>query len=301
MRASLKLLIRSTSVCLDGGALKVAREATLSPELYLEPGKWKGLKPDQIFQLYRERVVRLGSEYKPCKEELDALLSTSEYTGVSATAIKSVYRGGEQAAHDVAGISLEDDFKPKPFMFDDLPSQAQLLVQQHREQRFYNRLAAYELPLLAQYRQKYERPSTKTKPVTYRYTTYIGEDHPNSRKVVLNVKTRDLGLNDRELHKLRVLARTRYDHTTDVFKMSCDSYPEAAQNARYLSELLERLIKESKDMTDDFSDVPLDTRHTVAKHLRNKKRHYEFPEEWKRPEDAPKKLIDVVALMKKNF
>lgn len=301
MRHSSCRFFHSSIKCLNAPASQVSKAATLSPDLYLEPTKWKGLKPEKVFELYQERLVKLGSQYKPCQEELSALLTTSEYTGVSPKAIKAVYYGGEQAAYDITGTTFEDDFKPKPFMFDDLPSQSQLLVQQHREQRFYNRLAAYELPLLAQYRQTYNKPSVKTHPVTYRYTTYIGEEHPNSRKVVLSVKTKDLELNEKELHKLRLLAKTRYDHTTDILKMSSERYSEPAQNARYLGDVLKRLIKEAKDLSDDFSDVPLDTRHTIAKNLRKKKRGYEFPEEWKRPEDAPKEKINIVEMIKKNF
>ena len=297
----MSLLMRSALSCRNVATKKAANSGVLAADLYQDPSKWKSLKPDQIFELYRERLVKLGTEYKPSKEELDALLSTAESTGVSPRAIKSVYYGGEQAAYDISGFNLEDDYKPTPFLFDELPSQAQTLVQQHREQRFYNRLAAYELPKLVQYRQEYRRPSPKTNPVTYRYTTYIGEDHPNSRKVVLSLKTKDLGLTEKEVHKFRLLARTRYDHTTDIFKMSTDRHPEAAQNARYLSDVLQRLIKEAKDVSDDFADVPLDTRHIVARNLRRKTRDYKFPEEWKRPQDAPKEMVNVAELIQKSL
>ncbi|CAR24158.1 mitochondrial 37S ribosomal protein mS35 [Lachancea thermotolerans CBS 6340] len=301
MRCGIPLMIRSALICRNSVTNSAVKTGSIATELYLEPSKWRALKPEQIFSLYQERVVRLGSEYKPCKEELDALLSTAETTGVSPKTIRNIYYGGEQAAYDATGANIEDDFKPSPFMFDDLPSQAQALVQQHREQRFYNRLAAYELPKLVQYRQEYKRPSQKTHPVTYRYTTYIGEEHPNSRKVVVSLKTQQLGLNDKEVHKFRLLARTRYDHTTDIFKMSSDRYPEAAQNARYLSDKLQALIKEAKDTSDDFSDVPLDTRHTTARNLRRKTRGYKFPEEWKRPQDAPKEMVNVAELIQKTL
>ncbi|SCV04153.1 LANO_0G08482g1_1 [Lachancea nothofagi CBS 11611] len=302
MRTGVALWMRSGMSCKNAVINKASgNAATVAADLYLDPSKWKALQPHQIFDLYRERVVKLGSQYKPSKEELDALLSTAEHTGVSPRSIRAVYYGGEQAAYDLNGVNMEDDYKPKPFMFDDLPSQAQTLVQQHREQRFYNRLAAYELPTLAQYRQEYKRPSPKTNPVTYRYTTYIGEEHPNARKVVVSLKTNDIGLTDKEVHKFRLLAQTRYDHLTDVFKMSSDRYPEPAQNARYLSDVLQSLIKESKDTSNDFSDVPLDTRHTIAKNLRKNRRDYKFPEEWKRPEDAPKELVNVSEIIQQQL
>ncbi|EHN03097.1 Rsm24p [Saccharomyces cerevisiae x Saccharomyces kudriavzevii VIN7] len=267
----------------------------LPADLYMHPERWKGLPPQKILELYWERMARLGSEYKPNKDELNALLATSEFSNVSINDIKNLYYGGEQGAIDVKGGSANRDNSLRPFMFDELPSQAQELVAQHREQRFYNRLAAYELPLLAQYRQEYKRPSPKTHPVTYRYTNYVGEEHPNSRKVVLSVKTENLGLEPKSLHKFKVLATSRYDHTTDIFKMSSDKFEHASQNARYLHDILQKLLTESKNLAeDDFNDVPIDTRHTIAKNLRKKKHNYKFPEHWKRPEDAPKKNFDVV-------
>lgn len=280
---------------------QVARAGSISANLYLEPSKWKGLPAEKIFHLYRERIVRLGSQYKTCDAELQALLSTSEETGVLERDIKKIYLNGERGASDILGGGLQDSYSPRPFMFDELPSQAQDLVAQHREQRFYNRLAAYELPLLAQYRQPYKKLPVKTHPVQYRFTTYLGEDHPNASKVVLQTKTADLGLNKRELHKFRLLAKTRYDHQTDVFKMSSSKFPEAAQNARYLNDTFKRLLAESKDLTEDFSDIPLDTRHTQAKNLRKKKHNYVFPEEWKRPEDAPKPKFQIVEEIEKNL
>lgn len=280
---------------------KAARAQSISPNLYLEPTKWKGLPSDTIFALYQERIVKLGSHYKQCDAELEALLSTSEDTGVLKRDIRKIYYNGEKGAADIIGGSLQDNYSPRPFMFDELPSQAQDLVAQHREQRFYNRLAAYELPLLAQYRQPYKKLAAKTHPVQYRFTTYLGEDHPNASKVVLQAKTQDLGLNSKELHKFRLLARTRYDHLTDIFKMSTSKFPEPAQNARYLNDTFQKLLKESKDLTEDFSDVPLDTRHTLAKNLRKKRHNYVFPEEWKRPEDAPKAKLDIVSQIEKNL
>ena len=282
-------------------ASHIASTASIPLNLYLEPSKWKGLPADKIFHLFRERTVRLGSQYKPCQEELDALLSTSEETGVLQRDIKKLYYGGERAAVDIIGGSIEDEYNPVTFKFDELPSQAQDLVAQHREQRFYNRLAAYELPLLAQYRQEYKSPSEKTHPLKYRFTTYLGEEHPNARKVVLQVKSSELALNKKEVHKFRILAKTRYDHETDIFKMSSDRFPEAAQNARYLNDIFQGLLKESKDLTDDFGDIPLDKRHTIAKNLRKKKHNHKFPEEWKRPEDAPKEKINIVEELGKSL
>lgn len=293
--------LRADGITAAKSASEIARTSVIPSNLYLEPTKWKGLPSDKIFHLYRERMVKLGSEYKPCNEELEALLSTSEETGILKRDIKKIYYNGEKGAVDILGGSLQDNYSPIPFMFDELPSQAQQLVAQHREQRFYNRLAAYELPLLTQYRQPYKRLSSVTHPLKYRFTTYLGEDHPNARKVVLQLKTSELGLNKKELHKFRLLSKSRYDHLSDVFKMSSERYPEAAQNAQYLSDVFQKLLKESKDAKEDFSDIPLDTRHTIAKNLRKKRHNYVFPDEWKRPEDAPQDKFNFVEELSKNL
>ncbi|CAH00955.1 mitochondrial 37S ribosomal protein mS35 [Kluyveromyces lactis] len=277
--------------------------ATISSTLYKDPSKWIGLDSKDIITLHNERKARLGPLYKPCEEELKALLPTAEASGIPAKLFKEYYHKTPEEVEAEMGIArgLDEHVNLDQYQFDDLPSQSQILVHQHREQRFYNRLAAFELPLLAQYRQEYKRPSTKTHPVAYRYTTYLGEEHPNSRKVVLSVKTSDLGLEQRELHKLRLLAKTRYDSTTDTLRMSSDRYEEPAQNAKYLNSILLELLKEAKDLKDDFADVPLDKRHIIARQLRKKKRGYEFPEEWKRPQDAPRKTVDLVELLHKQL
>lgn len=276
-------------------AEEVVNSVTMPINLYLEPRKWKGLKSEQIFQLYKERMVKLGSAYKQSPEELEALLSTSQDSGVSPTNIRKLYYNGEQGAIDISGGKMKESYDALPFQYDELPSPAQDLVEQHREQRFYNRLAAYELPLLARFRQEYEKVPEKTHPVSYRFTTYIGEEHPNSRKVVLQVKSKNLGLDSKQLHKFQILAKTRYDHVTDIFKMSSDKFPESFQNAHYLNNVFQKLVAEAKDVEkEDFCDIPLDTRHITAKNLRKKKHNYQFPDEWKRPQDAPKETLNIV-------
>lgn len=75
--------------------------------------------------------------------------------------------------------------------------------------------------------------------------------------------------------KLIKLAGVRYNPDTDVVRMSSEKFEYAAQNKRYLGDLVGKLIKEAKDEKDMFEDIPLDFRHhkPKVKHL--------FPEEWK--------------------
>ncbi|CCE65440.1 hypothetical protein TPHA_0L00830 [Tetrapisispora phaffii CBS 4417] len=287
-------------------SVKVA-DKSVSGDLYLNPAQWIGLPSEQIFQLYRERVVRLGSNYVQSKDELDALKSTSKDSDVPPHVIERLYKQGEAAAIDLSGGVSKPKFDPMPFEYNELPTPAQDLVEQHREQRFYNRLAAYDLPLLVQFRKDYnpeKKLNPQQYPAIYRYTTYLGEpEHPNNRKVSLQIKTKNLleskSLTEQQLHVFRLLARTRYDHLTDTFKMSSDKFPEAEQNAKYLNSVLSKLIAESKNPENkDLIDVPLETSHTVAKNLRKSNKgskNYIFPEEWKRPQDAAKAKFDFVS------
>ena len=58
--------------------------------------------------------------------------------------------------------------------------------------------------------------------------------------------------------------------------MSCEKFESAAQNKRYLGDLVNALIAEAVDPSkDNFEDVPFDFRHHKPKKV------YEFPEEWK--------------------
>jgi small subunit ribosomal protein S35 len=265
---------------------------TLS-DLYLHPEKWSGKPAQEILELFQKRRSLLGPHFKTNDAELAALKSTSSHTGVAPHIIERLYYGGELAAYDMAGLKFEDNYSPPKFQYDEYPEAAQEIIRDHREQREYNRIAAYEMPHLAKYRQEYK--PQEGRPVTYKYTTYLGEEnYKANKKVTLTVKVSELGLNDKESHKLKVLAGVRYDGTIDQFKLSCERFDEPLQNARFLSDVLSSLIKESKHLKDDFSDIPLDQRHVQARERKRKNKKTAllktpFPEEWKRPQDAPKK------------
>lgn len=110
----------------------------------------------------------------------------------------------------------------------------------------------------------------------FRYTTYMGEDHPAAKKIVLEFCPSDLpGLTPAQRTKLIKLVGVRYNPETDVVKMSSEMFETQAQNKRYLGDLVDTLMSEARDASDMFEDVPLDFRH----HRFKKK--VEFPEEWK--------------------
>lgn len=276
--------------------------------LFLSPREWKGLPPTTILQLHEERKFKLGPNYQPNVDELDALYATKDFTGLTVNQIKQDYqsywvknnvtKGDKQQQ---AKIKKYNAFELKhglrPFQFDDLPTAVQEDLDDIKETRYYQRIAAFELPQLVKFRQEYKPVDTKQNPITYKYTTYMGEEHPNSKKVVLSCQAKDLDLDAKQLHKFKLLARTRYNFETDQFKMSSEKFNEPLQNAHYLHDIFQRLINESKDLSiETFEDIPLDTRHIKAQNLRKKKhgKTYNFPEEWSRPEDAPEEKINVL-------
>lgn len=173
----------------------------------------------------------------------------------------------------------------------DMSSRAHHELNAHRELREMMRLAAWEMPLLAQYAKPFVspgKPQTQENILRWRYTTYINETHPASRKVVVEFNTLLIpDLSPQQRLKLEKLAGPRL-HTSGkgrIVKMSCESFETVAQNKRYLAETITNLIAEAKDpKSDTFEDVPLDLRH------RRVKKKYKFPMEWRMTEERRKEL-----------
>lgn len=90
-------------------------------------------------------------------------------------------------------------------------------------------------------------PPTKDMPLRFRYTSYLGEQHPAEKKVVVEFSPADMpNLTDVQREKLKKLAGPRYNPDKDIVKMSCDSFETQAQNKRYLGDLVDSLLHESK-------------------------------------------------------
>jgi len=117
-------------------------------------------------------------------------------------------------------------------------------------------------------------PPTQAVPLRFRYTTYLGEQHPASRKVVVEFEPHNLNLSKQEMNKLIKLAGPRFSPETGLVKMSCESFETQAQNKRYLGDTIQNLIVEAKDTTDTFQDVPFDFRHV------KQKKKFRYPVEW---------------------
>ena len=179
------------------------------------------------------------------------------------------------------GVSYSITTSPDPpsslqrFKTMDMASRAHYQLAAHRELREMMRLAAWEMPLLAQHAQTFQPPG-KESFLKWRYTTYIDEVHPAARKVVVEFYTHAIpDLTKAQRRKLEKLAGTRLQVGGRV-KMSCESFETVAQNKRYLADTINKLVAEAKDgKGDGFEDVPLDTRH------QKRRVKLSFPREWR--------------------
>lgn len=133
--------------------------------------------------------------------------------------------------------------------------------------------------IASEFAKPFTPPSTSL-PLRFRYTTYMGDNHPAAGKVVVTFTPSDLQpthlKTQAHVNKLIKLAGVRYDPSTTVIKMSCEKFDSPAQNKRYLGDLVNELIAEATDpKKDSFEDIPFDFRHHKPKIV------HHFPEEWK--------------------
>jgi small subunit ribosomal protein S35 len=104
----------------------------------------------------------------------------------------------------------------------------------------------------------------------------MGEQHPAAKKVVVEFCPDDLpNLTEPQRTKLIKLVGPRYNPSTSIVKMSCESFETQAQNKRYLGDLVDTLVQTAKSNKDNFEDVPTDFRHHTPKPF------HKFPERWK--------------------
>jgi small subunit ribosomal protein S35 len=129
----------------------------------------------------------------------------------------------------------------------------------------------------------------------------MGEVHPAARKIVVEFTTTDLAhpecanLTEPQRRKLIKIVGVRYNPDTDVVKMSCEKFEHAAQNKRYLGDLVGQIVAECKDPeADTFEDVPLDFRHHKSKKVLT------YPAEWKLSPERVKALMEVRAERRKG-
>lgn len=188
---------------------------------------------------------------------------------------------------------------------DEITAMAHAELELHREVREYARIAAWDMPMLSSkfknrplhasqclttvFRIELAKPFTlppDTHILRFRYTTYMGEQHPAEPKVVVELASKDLTpkyLSEAQRQTFLKLVGTRYNPQTDVVKMSSEQFGSSAQNKRYLADVINSLIKEAKT-GDAYTDIPLDLRHHKPK------TRVQFPEAWNMTEERRQQL-----------
>ncbi|KAJ5990036.1 hypothetical protein N7499_010562 [Penicillium canescens] len=168
---------------------------------------------------------------------------------------------------------------------DEITSMAHTEMELHREMREYARITAWDMPMLSKLAKPFSLPPANHI-LRFRYTTYMGEQHPAEPKVVVELASQDLTpkyLTEAQRQTFLKLAGTRYNPQTDIVRMSSEKYGSRAQNKRYLADLVNSLIKEAKE-GDSFADIPLDLRHHKPKV------RLQFPESWNMTETRREQL-----------
>ncbi|KAL8418562.1 hypothetical protein RB594_001962 [Gaeumannomyces avenae] len=265
--------------------------------------------------------------FEPLEEEMELFQRPNIKTLHDAVMLATTREEREQAGYDetrgqqflggpveklrrtVTGLNRSyNAFKPKPqdfwnenatdedmivdeegsddFEEDDIMPPAHAKLEDHRDMREYARIAIWEMPLLSKLAKPFE-PPTEQQPLRWRYTTYMGEWHPAEKKVAVEFCPDDLNLTDVQRRKLAKLAGARYNPEKGTIKMSCESFEHPAQNKRYLSDLVAKLIAGARDPKDTFEDIPLDTRHHTFK------TRYSFPKEWRMTEERRQQLMQI--------
>lgn len=104
-------------------------------------------------------------------------------------------------------------------------------------------------------------PPTSKTPIIVRSVDYAGEEHPATSKRTVVVPIAQLPLRDADaIHKFKILAGARWTpeppkdagvgssesgREHGYMKISCEDFPEPAQNLKWASDAIDRLIEEA--------------------------------------------------------
>lgn len=195
-----------------------------------------------------------------------------------------------KAAIDLFDRDSSMPYTPEQFRFDDISSLGHLNLETIREERAYNRAAVYELPLLAQYREKYV-PRAPHQYLRFTYATAPSETEIAVPEVVLQFDpTKVPDLSAMQLHKLCLLAAEYMADGLVTFR--CSSFATQAQNKRYLLDQLRRLLACAKD-GDTFTDVPLPAGCAKRERRRPLYPRQAWPQSWNRDDLRPRAENDI--------
>ncbi|RIA87576.1 mitochondrial ribosomal subunit protein [Glomus cerebriforme] len=177
---------------------------------------------------------------------------------------------------------LYDIEKMPEYNFDAMTKPGYDILLAQQEVRNYLRKTKFELPQLSKFAEEFI-PPPPTSILRFKNSYYIGENSPLQNKVVLTIEFYHIKalLTQKQFHKFIVLCGPRFNGVE--FKFSCEKFPHANQNKKYLSDLVDKLLEEAKKDDDTFEDIPVDTRHIEKKLKKKKLRGLKFPAEWCRP------------------
>lgn len=201
----------------------------------------------------------------------------------------------QQTDVDMFGPPKSEQYESSEFQYDDLPSLAHLHLEEHRTAREFIRSAAYELPLLSQYRSQYRAPKPTENLRFKHYSFPKEENHPASTKVVLAFTPESTNIAPENLHKLKLLAGRRFDSEKNEIRISANQFGTQAQNKHYLAQIYSKLLAAASE-GEKFDDVALDQRH-VVKRMKKQPTKVQWPEEWSRPDLAPKQKEDIYSVI----
>ncbi|KAM0754025.1 hypothetical protein T439DRAFT_298514 [Meredithblackwellia eburnea MCA 4105] len=210
---------------------------------------------------------------------------TSSSRRLLSTTAKNAAKQARTASASAPAAGTSIDIKPAPEQPFDFPLTRDtiLKLETRRTYLHYLRLEHFQFKELQSVRTQFRKPSP-SQVIKVRHQHYQGEQHPADRKVTVQFKVQDLPLSsDSVRHKFKLLAGPRWNAITDEVKISCELYPTDLMNEKWCSDTIDRLIEAAEDQTDPMSDIQLDTRPTLARLRKTRKKHLtlrDFPQEW---------------------
>ena len=278
-------------------------------------------KRDKAFTLLRDAFVKMKDakytknaekmqEVESLAAQLDVDRNVARQTYISTFAREENIKGPEaiseeklarlqaQTERSMFSSDYASQYVFEPFRFDDVSMLGHLELERIREERSYLRAAAYELPLLSQFRKNYIRPS-KQQVLRFEYTQKLSakKDEMQLPEVILSFKIEEvvstLSLDKPSQHKLSLLAAEYLENGSVVIKSA--AFPTQLENREYLLSIFSKLVAEAK--TDDkFLDVPL----PMPKKLKPLYPSHKWPASWNRPDLKPKQKEDIYSVACQN-
>lgn len=192
----------------------------------------------------------------------------------------SVRRLADDISKDMERVLTQDTMplnKLPSYRYDDISTIGHLRLQKERQMLKYYRLVANEFPKLKELSEPFTPPPASSF-LTFKFTHYQGEAHPDTRKVVLTFAVKDMFGSDAlptplARHKFLLLAGPRWKPPTPEFvtqwndalqagpdalealwkntddlgsvKIASQNMPHEAQNMKWCSDVLDRMVSEA--------------------------------------------------------